>query len=281
MIRTDSRGGQGAAMYLSAERLAHANQAVKEAFGQCSVAWQAIPHWDTGDPGQLNVANGLLGGSAGFLSLGPPPSPPPPPTPTFQLTVAELIAPTPDALLTAVMAATKTLANFFDTDVLKQCFAAAPSPTNTLTFASTNAQDIQNSLIAARVLVENAGYRAPSCLITNTVGLQVLNQLISGYYNIAEQILAAANINSLYRFEPLDGTAQTRVRMVLIGRRRRIGQGAAPDASPGEEPVDVAFSALPSLEVDGETSTGTIQFSPRVRYAARITDATGLVALKA
>lgn len=266
-------------MYLSAERLAHANQAVKEAFGQCSVAWQAIPHWDTGDPGQISVANGLLGASAGFLSLGPPPPPPPPPLPTVELTVAETIAPTPDALLTGVMAATKTLANLFDTDVLKQCFGAAKAP-NILTFKSIGVQDLQDSLIAARVLVENAGYRAPSCLVTNTVGFQQLNQLVSNYYNIAQQILDAANINSLYRFEPLDGTNQKQVRMVLIGRRRRIAQGAAPEASPGEEPVDVAFSALPSLEVDGETSTGTIQFSPRVRYAARITDATGLVALK-
>lgn len=265
-------------MYLSAERLAHANQAVKEAFGQCSVAWQAIPHWDTGDPGQISVANGLLGGSAGFLPLiTPPPSPPPPPT--VELTVAETIAPTPDALLTAVMAATKTLANNFDTNVLKKCFGAAKAP-NIITFPSTGVQDLQDSLIAARVLVENAGYRAPSCLVTNTVGFQQLNQLVSGYYNIAQQILDAANINSLYRFEPLDGTNQKQVRMVLIGRRRRIAQGAAPEASPGEEPVDLAFSALPSLEVDGETSTGTIQFSPRVRYAARITDATGLVALK-
>lgn len=263
-------------MYLSAERLAHANQAVEEAFGQCSVAWQAIPHWDTGDPGQLNVANGLLGGSAGFLPLI---TPPPPPPPTVELTVAETIAPTPDALLTGVIAATKTLANNFDTDVLKKCFGAAKAP-NIITFPSTGAQDLQDSLIGARVLVENAGYRAPSCLVTNTVGFQKLNQLVSGYYNIVEQILAAANINSLYRFEPLDGTNQKQVRMVLIGRRRRIAQGAAPEASPGEEPVDLAFSALPSLEVDGETSTGTIQFSPRVRYAARITDATGLVALK-
>lgn len=264
-------------MYLSAERLAVANQAVTETFGQCSVAWQTIPHWDTGDPGQINVVNGLLGASAGFLTLAPPPSPPPPPT--IQLTVAEAIAPTPDALLTGVLAATKTLANYFDTDVLKQCFGAAKAP-NIITFPSTGAQDLQDMLIGARVLVENAGYRAPSCLVTNTVGLQKLNQLVSGYYNLSQQILAAANINSLYRFEPLDGTAQTKVRMVLIGRRRRISQGAAPEASPGEEPVDLAFSVLPSVEVDGETGTGTIQLSPRIRYATRITDATGVVALK-
>lgn len=264
-------------MYLSAERLALANQAVKETFEQCSVAWQAIPHWDTGDPGQVNVANGLLGAAANFLSLAPPPSPPPPPT--IPLTVAEVIAPTPDALLTGAMAATKTLANYFDTDVLKQVFAAAKAP-NIITFPSTGAQDLQDSLIGARVLVENAGYRAPSCLVTNTAGLQKLNQLVSGYYNLSQQILDAANINSLYRFEPLDGTNQSKVRMVLIGRRRRIPQGAAPEASPGEEPVDLAFSVLPSVEVDGETGAGAIQFSPRIRYATRITDATGVVALK-
>ena len=57
-------------MYFSAEHLAAANQALRETFLQCSIAWQAIPHWDTGDPGQVNVANGLLGASAGFLPLG-------------------------------------------------------------------------------------------------------------------------------------------------------------------------------------------------------------------
>lgn len=264
-------------MYFSAEHLACANQAVRETFGHCSIAWQSIPHWDTGDPGQLNVANGLLGKSAGFLPLTPPPSPPPPPT--IEQSVAEAIAPTPDALLTGVMAATKTLANNFDIDVLKQCFGAPKAP-NIITFASTGAQDLQDSLIGARVLVESAGYRAPSCLITNTAGLQKLNQLVNGYYNVLKQILAAANINSLYRFEPLDGTNQQQVRMIFIGRRRRVAQGAAPEASAGEEPVDLAFSVLPSLEVDGETGTGTIQLSPRIRYATRITDATGLVALK-
>lgn len=265
-------------MYLSAERLAHANQAVKEAFGQCSIAWQAIPHWDTRDPGQINVANGLLGTNANFLPLAPPPSPPAPPT--IQLTVAEAMAPTPDALLTAAMAATKALANNFDTDVLNACFGAATA-SNTIALTKTDAQTLQDGLIDARVFVENAGYRAPSCLVTNKAGLQKLNQLVSGYYNILQQTLAAANINSLYRFDIDGGSAQTDVRMVLIGRRRRIAQGAAPEASPGEEPVDLAFSVLPSAEVDGETGTGAIQLSPRIRYATRITDATGLVALKA
>jgi hypothetical protein len=261
-------------MYFSAEHLALANQALRETFQQCSIAWQAIPHWDTGDPGQINVENGILG-SPGFLPLLPQQA-------TFQLTVAEAIAPTPDPLLTGVMAATETLAQIVDKDVLQKCFAGAPAA-NTITFPSTGAQDLQNSLISARVDVENSGYRAPSCLVTNTAGLIDLNQLANGYYNILQQTLAAANINSLYRFEPLDTTNQSKARMVFIGRRRRIAQGAAPEASPGEEPVDIAVSLLPSLEVDGEIITAgvsTIQLTVRIRYATRITDATGLVALK-
>jgi len=42
-------------MYLSGERMARANQQVQETFEQTCVAWQAIPHWDTGDPGQSYV----------------------------------------------------------------------------------------------------------------------------------------------------------------------------------------------------------------------------------
>ena len=42
-------------MYLSAERLALANQTVWETFQRTSVACQAIPYWETGDPGQSSV----------------------------------------------------------------------------------------------------------------------------------------------------------------------------------------------------------------------------------
>ena len=256
-------------MYFSAEHLALANQALRETFQQCSIVWQSIPHWDTHDPGQISVESGILN-SPGFLPLLPQQA-------SFQLTVAEALAPTPDALVTGVMAATETLAKTVDGDVLPKCFAGAA---NTITIPTNTPQDVQNSLISARVFVENAGYRAPSCLVTNTVGLQSLNQLANGYYNILQQTLAAANINSLYRSEPLDTTNQSKARMVFIGRRRRIAQGAAPEASAGEEPVDIAVSLPPSLEVDGETSTGTIQLTARIRYATRITDATGLVAIK-
>jgi hypothetical protein len=262
-------------MYFSAEHLAAANKALHDTFQQCSIAWQSIPHWDTKDPGQINVSNGILGSGANFLPLVAQQA-------AFQLTVAEAISPTPDALLTGVMAATETLAKTVDGDVLQQCYADAAT-TITITPA-IDAQVLQNALINARVNVENAGYRAPSALVTNTTGLTNLNLLANGYYNILQQTLAAANVNSLYRFDPLDAAAnattnQTKARMVFLGRRRRIAQGAAPEAAAGEEPVDIAVSLPPSLEVDGETSTGTIQLSVRIRYATRITDATGLVAI--
>ena len=47
----------------------------------------------------------------------------------------------------------------------------------------------------------------------------------------------------------------------------------AAEASPGEEPVDLAVSVLPSLEVVGETADGNIELSVRIRYATRIKDA--------
>ena len=257
-------------MYLSAERLALANQAVKETFEQCSVAWQAIPHWDTGDPGQITVANGQIRRLAGFLPVKQKAIP-------FTVTLAEANAPTPDLLLTQVMAVTKDLAQLVDDDVLPQLYTGAG--VTTLDNDRLRPPSLA-SLIGARADVETAGYRAPSCVITNTEGLKKLSHLVGGV-SILGQLKAAANINSLYRTRPLNAPSDTVLELVFVGRRRRIPQGAAPQASPGEEPVDLAVSLLPSLEVDGETSSGTIQLTARIRYAIRITDANGLVALHA
>jgi hypothetical protein len=256
-------------MYLSSERLDLANQAVKESFEQCSVTWQAIPHWNTGDPGQITVADGKYN-PPGFLTVQQQAI-------SFAVTLAQANAPAPNLLLTEVMAVTTDLAKLVDDDVLPQLYAGAAINNATL----TDPASLQGSLIDARATVETAGYRAPSCLITNTAGLKQLGQLIpSSGYSILQQLLVAANVNSLYRTVPLD-PPDTDLGLVLIGRRRRIAQGAAPEASPGEEPVDLAVSLLPSLEVDGETAGGEIQLTARIRYAIRITDATGLVALHA
>jgi hypothetical protein len=252
-------------MYFSAEHLALANQALRETFGQCSIVWQAIPHWDTGDPGQINIPNGSVT-APGFLPVAHQEEP-------FELTVAEVIAPSPDALLTALMTATKTLAKYVDDDVLPQLYTGAATSLPT----TVGAQALLDNLIGARATVEDAGYRAPSCLLTNTEGLTKLNRLAGGY-SVLQPLLTAANVNSLYRSTVLN-PPDNLTRLVLIGRRRRIPQGAAPEASPGEEPVDLAVSLLPSLEVDGETGTGTIQLTVRIRYAIRITDDTGLVAI--
>ncbi len=256
-------------MYLSAERLALANQAVRETFEQCSIVWQAIPHWETGDPGQIRVADGKYK-PPGFLDLLPQEK-------KFDVTLAEANAPTPNLLLTEVMAATKDLAKTVDDDVLKKLFTEVAPKAITITAVTPG--DLQNALIDARVQVEDAGYRAPSCLVTNTVGLKELSHLVEGV-PVLQQLLSAANINALHRSQPLDSSGDSKTRLILIGRRRRIPQGAAAEASPGEEPVDLAVSLLPSLEVDGEADEGKIGLSARIRYATRITDATGLVAIE-
>ena len=251
-------------MYISAERFALANQAVRETFAQCSIVWQSIPHWDTGDPGQITVPDGKYN-PAGFVTVSQK-------SKSFVITLATAHAPTPDLLLTQVMAITKDVAKLVDDAILPSIFSAAP--TNNAT--GTTVPDLLVSLIDARALIEDAGYRAPSCVITNTEGLKKLSQF-SGGDSALEPLTTAANVNSLYRTKPLN-PSDNDFKLVMIGRRRRIPQGAAPEASPGEEPVDLAVSLPPSLEVDGETG-GDIQLTVRIRYAKRITDANGLVAL--
>lgn len=243
-------------MYLSAERLAVANRAVRETFEQTSVAWQAIPHWDTGDPGQTWVRSDTI--PPGFLTVDTA-------FEVFEVTLAQTGAPTPDPLLAVLMANTVTLAAKIDTAVLAKLHTADTKPLNA---AGTTTSDVLDTLIDARAKVETAGYRAPSCLFTGTDGLKKLNRVESGE-DIAEAVLKAAGVTALYR---VDATG-----MILVGRRQRIAQGAAAAASPGEEPVDLAVAVAPSLEVIGETDKGLIKLAVRIRYALRIKDPGGVV----
>jgi hypothetical protein len=263
-------------MYLSAERLALANQAVKETFAQCSVAWQAIPHWDTGDPGQMFVSDGIVK-TPNVVSLTPKSS-------KIDVSLAQAIAPTPDALLTAATAAAVDLAKQVDQDVIPAVYGKVPAANlTTVAKANITPKDLQDPLLTSRVHVEDAGYRAPSCLITNTLGLTKLNEFVSGYVNILQQLMLVANVNALHRIDNVQtappSAPDTGERLLVIGRRRRIPQAAAPEASPGEEPVDLAVSVLPSLAVAGENSSGGIELYARISYATRVTDATGLAAV--
>jgi hypothetical protein len=309
-------------MYLSAERIAVANQAVKETFEQTSIAWQAIPHWDTGDPAQTKVR---------CDSAYAPPDDPGPlgedPVPiltfsrSFYLTVAQATAPTPDALLAAVIARTVYLAGDVDGKVIGELLKKSqPHPHDIA--ANALPAKLLNGLIDARATLEDAGYRAPSCLLTDTVGLKAISQLDLGY-PILQPLLDAANVNSRYRVDKLENPGEVqgvdkpddedggepfdvgaegtkkpdgedggepfdvgaegtkkpdeKGRMLLLGRRQRIAHGGAAAASPGEEPVDLAISAPPSLEVIGETRGGYIEFAVRIRFTPRITDRHGVV----
>jgi hypothetical protein len=243
-------------MYLSAERLAVADRAVRETFEQTSVAWQAIPHWDTGDPGQTWVRSDTI--PPGFLQIDTEYE-------QFDVTLAQAGAPTPDPLLAVLMAKTVALAATIDAAVLAKLKKEAKEH---VARKVATAEEVLGTLIDARALVEKNGYRAPSCLFTDTDGLRQLNRVQSGE-DIAEAVLKAAGINTVYR---VDATG-----MILLGRRQRIAQAAAATASAGEEPVDLAVAVAPSLEVIGETATGLVKLAVRIRYALRVKDPGGVV----
>ena len=116
-------------MSLSAERLAIANRAIQQTFEKASVAWQAIPHWETGDPGQALVRSDVVFAVAGAAAAPPVPQlaagplgaaalPLTPLTVQFQMTLAQVTAATPDALLAAVLPRAVNLAQQFDGAVL-------------------------------------------------------------------------------------------------------------------------------------------------------------------
>jgi hypothetical protein len=257
-------------MYLSAQRLAEANRAVKDTFEQSSVVWQAIPHWETGDAGQSRVADGVPSTPA-FLDLELEDA-------QFQVTLAQASAPTPDALLTMVIAHTVELAAAIDAKVLNHLFKNAKQPD--LPLAGTDFNNIVTALIDARAVVEDAGYRAPSCLITNTEGLKKLSTAVTGE-PIKTVLQSVANVNSLHRATNLEGSfAEDQMLMLMLGRRQRIAQGGASEASAGEEPVDLAVSVAPSLEVVGETAAGGIELAVRIRFATRVKDSKGVVAVR-
>lgn len=262
-------------MYLSAERLALANQAVKETFEQCSVAWQAIPHWDTRDPSQTMVPNDNVKNPQ-ILSLTPPVTVP------FTVTLAEAIAPTPDVLLATVNANTVTLAADVDDAVFTTLRKGGPTTEQIAAGATT--QDILDALIAARADVETGGYRAPSCLVTNTDGLKELTKITTSGYPGTDVLLPPANINSLQRVGVLEKPvpAKKPALAYLLGRRQRIAHAGAADASPGEEALDLAVSIPPSLEVVGEAlpnSPNSIQLIVRISYALRVKDLSGYVVI--
>jgi hypothetical protein len=277
-------------VYLTAQQLAIANQAVVETFETTSIAWQAIPHWNVGDPGQSRVRNDVVN-NPGFLNLELNQIP-------FQLTLVQTSAPSTDSLVAEATWYATELAREFDLYVLFWLFAFAWN-NKKIDFYETVQNVLLQNLIEARASVEDAGYRAPSCLITGTQGLKSLSSLASGY-PIVESLLEAAHVNSLHRTSlytnvtnatdkkgnpPTDsgGTVivdpQPRTIMVMLGRRQLIAHGAAMDSSPGEEPVDLAVSVSPSLEIVGEAPGSLIELSVRIRYALRIKDPKSLVLL--
>lgn len=254
-------------MYLSAERVAVANNAIQRTFEQTCIAWQAIPHWDIGDPGATRVRSDILKPPPTSLKIDPVGEP-------CDLTLAQIAAPTPDSMITSVSAAATALAKKVNTAVVTALLA---NPVDDIELLGTDPEKIMKTLIAGRAKLEDKGFRAPSCLITNTKGLQDLTAF-SGSEPVTELVLAAASINSLHRCSELDLTVG-KAGMILLGRRQRIAHAAAAEASCGEEPVDLAVSVMPSLEVIGAKSAADIEAVVRMAFVTRVTDNTGVIAL--
>src|SRR6476469_3161049 len=108
-------------MYLSAELIALANQQVQETFAHTSVTWQAIPHWETGDPGQTKIRQDLLWAST------PPPWIGASLTVTeknkpFNVSLAQATVTAPDALLAVVISKTVELATEVDADIVSKLY---------------------------------------------------------------------------------------------------------------------------------------------------------------
>jgi hypothetical protein len=288
-------------MSLSAEQMAIANRAIQQTFEQASIAWQAVPHWDTGDLGQAMVRNEL---TFAIANVAAPPVPQPAATPfganpiplvtqqvLFQMTLAQTTAPIPDALLASVLPRTVGLAQQFDNSVLAALSAkaiaaptlpggaASPWYPELDTTVPNNTEAILKALINGRQLLEDSGYRAPSCLIASTAHFIDLNQWVVDTV-ATEGLLVGGNVNSLHRATQLDkvtvGSGAVNL-MLMLGRRQQIAHGRASAASPGEEPVDLAISVPPSLEVIGENAAGVIELAVRIRFATRVKDERGVV----
>src|SRR4051812_8174179 len=121
-------------MTLSAERLEIANRRIQQIFARSSIAWQVLPHWDTGDPAQVQVRNdqvfafanvalaalavGLPIPVAGGGPFGAAAIPLVAFNVPFQISYAQASAATPDALLAAVIPRTVQLAGQVDAAVL-------------------------------------------------------------------------------------------------------------------------------------------------------------------
>jgi hypothetical protein len=214
----------------------------------------------------------------------------------FQITLGQATAPTPDALLSNVITQTVTLARTFDGLVLAALRgpAVAPGPPPLVgtppwfrpwrgpvpPAAGRPAPGaILTELLAARQLLEDSGYRSPSCLIAGTLHFSDFHQWVVS--DVAKDgLLAGADANSLFRATGLDGVAVgpvNRALTIMLGRMQTIAHGRAADASSGEEPVDLAISVPPSLEVIGETVSGALELAVRVGFAPRVKDQRGVV----
>lgn len=276
-------------MHVSAERIAIADRAIRQTVEQASVAWQSVPHWEIGDPGRVWVRSDVTRTLDGLTDVahlhrdadgteqpfGAVPLELETRCVRFRMTLAQTSSSTPDALLSAVAPRAEALARQIDEQVLTELAGrTAATDWNRKLATDANTDVLLGALLDGREVLEDSGYRAPSCLVAGGPFFRALHRSVDR--TVVEDLLAAANVTSLHR-SPLLDRSKGGAEMLLLGRRQQIAHGNACSASAGEEPVDLAVAIEPSLEVVGEDATGGIDLAVRVRFAARVKDACGVV----
>jgi hypothetical protein len=285
-------------MSLSDATIHAANDAIRQVFETTSLAWRTIPHWVTGDPAQTFIRN-----DSWFAF--PPPGPPPPPPPValpiggaalpvtdravpFLVTHAQATASTPDQVVAAATATAVNVVAAFDSDISAALVTPGLAPNvgpphsepvnpgagGPFEDAGGLALPPTAELIGAATTLQFAGYQQPRCVWAGFDYFDAFHRA-----NGADLALPASaqvlNMSSLYwstAYNAFVDNGVARVIVAIIGRRQYIQPGRAFEAAPGPEPIDLAVSVPPSLEIVGEDGFGRIQLAVRVKYALRFKD---------
>ena len=144
-------------------------------------------------------------------------------------------------------------------------------------------------LLSARQTIENAGYFASRCVWAGADYFVAFHG-VDGTRLILPACATLLQMSSIYRWapgstdgrvlvvdnsdaaNPVDNSQSMNITMLVIGRRQEIPPGRAFDAAPGPEPIDLAVSVAPSLEIIGDNQAGQLELGVRIKYALRFKD---------
>ena len=233
-------------------------------------------------------------------------------TKEVNVTLAEAISTNADQVVSAASAMAVEVVKKFDQDVAAKLADPALNLVNAGTYAPPTPVSYHASvpisvfgpppppappapvvptveLLGARSTIENAGYRGTRSVWAGAGYFNAFHQAL-GSRLILPACTSSLQMSSIYRWEqppapddtldaldPDDPTVKkpTSIEstMIIIGRRQEIAPGRAFEAAAAPEPIDLAVSVAPSLEIIGDNSPNReINLAVRIRYALRFKD---------